>query len=89
VQVAKSVSAVDETGATRFVMGGGVAANPALREALSEAMSARGVPVSVPPSILCTDNAAMVGAAAHFRWGRAEFLGLDAEAVADLRIDSA
>ena len=31
----------------------------------------------------------MVGAAAHFRYLRGELLGLDAEAVADLRIDSA
>ena len=88
VQVAKSMRAVVETGARCFVMGGGVAANPALREALTAAMGERDVRVSVPPPILCTDNAAMVGAAGHFRFLRGEFLGLDAEAVADLRIDS-
>ena len=88
VQVAKSVRAVSEVGARCFVMGGGVAANPALRAALTEAMTTQGVRVSVPPPILCTDNAAMVGAAAHFRFLRGEVLDLDAEAVADMRIDS-
>jgi len=88
VQVAKSVRAVAETGARYFVIGGGVAANPALREALTAAMTTEGVRVAIPPPILCTDNAAMVGAAAHFRFLRGEVLGLDAEAVADLRIDS-
>ena len=88
VQVAKSVRAVTETGSRCFIIGGGVAANPALRAALTDAMGAEGVRVSVPPPVLCTDNAAMVGAAAHFRYLRGEFLDLDAEAVADLRIDS-
>ncbi len=87
VQVAKAVAAVRETGVKTFVLGGGVAANPALRAALVEAMTAEGVHVSVPELALCTDNAAMVAAAAHFRFQRGDLLGLDAEAVPDLRLD--
>jgi N6-L-threonylcarbamoyladenine synthase len=88
VQVAKAVRAVTETGVTTFLIGGGVSANPALRAALARAMEARGVHVSVPPLDLCTDNAAMIGAAAHFRLGRGETLGPSAEAVPDLTLDA-
>ncbi len=88
VQVAKAVRAVEETGVRRFVMAGGVAANPALRGALTEAMEGRGVAVTVPPVSLCTDNAAMIAAAAHFRFLRGHLLDLDAEADPALRLDT-
>lgn len=87
VQVSKALRAVDQTGVAMFLIGGGVAANPVLRTALTEAMGKRGVRVSVPPLDLCTDNAAMIAAAAHFRLGRGETLGPSAEAVPDLRLD--
>jgi len=79
VQVAKAVRAVEETGAVAFCLGGGVAANHALREALTAAIEPLGVHVSVPPMSLCTDNAAMIAAAAHYRYVHGERLGLDAE----------
>jgi N6-L-threonylcarbamoyladenine synthase len=46
----------------RLAIGGGVAANSWLREAVTEL----GVPVHVPPRELCTDNAAMIAGAARF-----------------------
>jgi N6-L-threonylcarbamoyladenine synthase len=87
VQVAKALRAVAETGVGTFLIGGGVSANPALREALTTAMVEHGVKVSVPPLALCTDNASMIAAAAHFRLGRGETMGPSAEAVPDLRLD--
>jgi tRNA threonylcarbamoyl adenosine modification protein TsaD/ribosomal-protein-alanine acetyltransferase len=87
VQVAKATRAVEECGVRTFVVGGGVAANPALRDALRTAMEARDVYFSVPPLALCGDNAAMIAAAAHFRLWRGETLGPSAEAVPDLRLD--
>jgi N6-L-threonylcarbamoyladenine synthase len=87
VQVAKAVRAVKETGVRTFLIGGGVSANPALRAALTAALESCGVHVSVPPLDLCTDNAAMIAAAAHFRLGRGETLGPSAEAIPDLRLD--
>jgi N6-L-threonylcarbamoyladenine synthase len=88
VQVSKALRAVEQTGATTFCLAGGVAANPALRFALTEAMEQLGVHVSVPPFDLCTDNAAMIAAAAHYRFLRGERLGLDAEPIASLRLDT-
>ena len=88
VQVAKALRAVEEYGVRTFCLAGGVAANAALRDALRSALEPRGVRVSVPPIALCTDNAAMIAAAAHFRLLRGETLGLDAEADPGLRLDS-
>jgi len=88
VQVAKAVRAVTETGAVAFCLGGGVAANRALREALTSAIVPLGVHVSVPPLELCTDNAAMIAAAAHYRYLRGERLGLDAEPSARGALDA-
>lgn len=86
VQVAKSVRAARECRVTSFCLAGGVAANAALRETLRDALEAEGVALYVPPLELCTDNAAMIGAAGHFRLARGEHLGLDADAVPDLRL---
>ncbi|HET6351316.1 MAG TPA: tRNA (adenosine(37)-N6)-threonylcarbamoyltransferase complex transferase subunit TsaD [Coriobacteriia bacterium] len=88
VQVAKAVRAVKETGAVAFCLAGGVAANPALREALRAAIEPLGVLVSVPPFSLCTDNAAMIAAAGHYRYLAGERLALDADADPSLRLDT-
>lgn len=86
VQVAKAVRAVEETGVSDFCVGGGVAANPALRAALREAFGRRGVRVTVPPLRACGDNAAMIGIAAlrSFRARNFSPLALDAEPNAPL-----
>ena len=86
VQVAKTLKAVRVTGARAVVLAGGVAANPALREQLKSALAAEGVTLSVPPLELCTDNAAMIAAAAHDALLAGRFLGLEADAVPNLRL---
>jgi N6-L-threonylcarbamoyladenine synthase len=60
--VSRTSTALERTGIRRLAIGGGVAANSELREAVT----GLGVPVWVPPVELCTDNAAMIGAAARF-----------------------
>ncbi|MDP8949496.1 MAG: tRNA (adenosine(37)-N6)-threonylcarbamoyltransferase complex transferase subunit TsaD [Actinomycetota bacterium] len=50
--------------APALVVAGGVAANRALRRRLKEECDRRGLKLVVPPPELCTDNAAMIGAAA-------------------------
>jgi N6-L-threonylcarbamoyladenine synthase len=47
-------------------LGGGVAANGPLREAVAELCARRGLPLKLVPISLCTDNAAMIGSAARF-----------------------
>ncbi|PWE28863.1 tRNA (adenosine(37)-N6)-threonylcarbamoyltransferase complex transferase subunit TsaD [Maritimibacter sp. 55A14] len=57
----KSRRALDQcTGLTGFAVAGGVAANAAIRAALSSLAEAEGVPFLAPPLALCTDNAAMI-----------------------------
>jgi N6-L-threonylcarbamoyladenine synthase len=63
VLVRKTLMAQQEVAAPCVVLAGGVAANSALRRELSELSP---VPVYYPPLAFCTDNAAMVAAAAHF-----------------------
>ena len=65
VLASKTVRAAEQFGARAVLLAGGVAANVALRVALAARSP---VPVRFPPIALCTDNAAMVGAAAYFRY---------------------
>ena len=82
VQVAKACTALDETGAREFCLGGGVAANPALRAAYQQACDERGVRLTMPPASACTDNAAMIALVALDRYRHGRFFGLDADAYA-------
>jgi tRNA N6-adenosine threonylcarbamoyltransferase len=64
VLIAKTADAACEHGVGRVCVCGGVAANETLRAAVAARLP---VPASIPPFFLCTDNAAMIGAAAHYR----------------------
>ena len=52
----------------RLVLAGGVSANSHLREALKAFADKRGMTFYVPPSTLCGDNAAMIGAQAYYEY---------------------
>jgi N6-L-threonylcarbamoyladenine synthase len=67
VLVHKARAAAAECGARSICIGGGVAANSALRRAIVEAAEADGRRAFVPSRAMCTDNAAMVGATAWYR----------------------
>ncbi len=78
VLATKAVEAAREHGAKSIALAGGVAANLPLRARVQQP-SARldDVPVLIPPVRLCTDNAAMIAAAAHFRFSAGARSGLD------------
>ncbi|HEX5910493.1 MAG TPA: tRNA (adenosine(37)-N6)-threonylcarbamoyltransferase complex transferase subunit TsaD, partial [Thermoleophilaceae bacterium] len=64
--VARTAQAVGREGVARLAIGGGVAANSELRATLAERAAELGVRVWIPARELCTDNAAMIAAAARF-----------------------
>ena len=70
VLVERSLRCATDHGLEELVMVGGVAANHRLRRTLQLRSAAVGVRVSVAPLAYCTDNAAMIGAAALLRWER-------------------
>src|SRR5579885_2455505 len=69
VLAAKARQELRRTGMNRLEVGGGVAANRALRAALEQAAAAEGAELFIPPMSLCTDNAAMAALAVE-RWRR-------------------
>ncbi|WPK13566.1 tRNA (adenosine(37)-N6)-threonylcarbamoyltransferase complex transferase subunit TsaD [Lysinibacillus louembei] len=63
VLTTKAVRAARAYNVKQVIAAGGVAANKGLRTALEQAFKQEGIPFYVPPLKLCTDNAAMIGAA--------------------------
>jgi N6-L-threonylcarbamoyladenine synthase len=80
---AKTARAAEEFGVTAALLCGGVSANQALRATAAERA---GVPVYYPPPILCTDNAAMVGACAYRHFVAGEWAGWDLDVLPGLRL---
>ncbi len=85
VLVSKTLLAAQDCGAQHVCVCGGVAANGELRRQLAERMT---LPTSIPPIWLCTDNAAMIGAAAHYRWQAGLRAGWDLDVKARLPLVS-
>lgn len=86
VLVEHSAAAVKAQGFHKFAMAGGVASNSALRAAMDEACRREGIDLYYPSPILCTDNAAMIGAAAYYEYRNGVTSGLDLNAVPNLKL---
>jgi N6-L-threonylcarbamoyladenine synthase len=80
--VKKTLRAVKKVGAKSVLVGGGVAANTALREAMQEMCDKNKLSLLIAPKSLCTDNAAMVASLAYYYYKAGRFSGLDLEPVA-------
>jgi N6-L-threonylcarbamoyladenine synthase len=80
----KTIQAAAAHGATAILLSGGVSANQALRTEVSA--RAGDIAVYYPPIPLCTDNAAMIGAAAYRRYLAGEQDGWDLDVVPGLKL---
>ena len=86
VLVGHAIQAVKDYKIPKLAMAGGVASNSALRAAMKEACDKQGIPLYYPSPILCTDNAAMIGAAAYYEYMAGTRSGLDLNAVPNLKL---
>ncbi len=86
VLVGHSMDALDKYGFNKFAIAGGVASNKHLRAAMVEACEKKGVTFYYPSPILCTDNAAMIGAAAYYEYEKGVNHGWDLNAVPNLKL---
>lgn len=68
VLVEKTIVAAQVAGARQVCICGGVSANRCLRTTAEDRLRALGVQLYIPPFVYCTDNAAMIGAAAYYNW---------------------
>ena len=84
VLVRKTVDAAVLKGEKKLVLAGGVAANSRLREMLGAACDKAGIRLYRPDPILCTDNGAMIAAAAYYQYQSGQTDDLELEAYANL-----
>ncbi len=82
----KAILAARDTGACTLALAGGVAANSGLRATLSARCQKAGIDLRMPPPVLCTDNAAMIGSAAYYRLMRGELATLSLNAEPSLKL---
>jgi len=81
-----AMMAIDESGMKKLAIAGGVASNSALRKAMEEVCKNKGVAFYLPSPVLCTDNAAMIGAAAYYEYIKGVRHGWDLNAVPNLKL---
>ena len=86
VLIGNAMRAIDEYGMKKFAIAGGVASNGTLREGMRAACEEKGVTFYHPSPIFCTDNAAMIGAAAYYEYKAGVRSGLDLNAVPNLKL---
>ncbi len=84
--VTKTVAAADDFAVAAVALGGGVAANRALRAELARRLEPSAMPLLIPPPAWCTDNGAMIGAAAGFRLAAGDRAGPELEAIPNLAL---
>ena len=84
VLTAHTFQAAKTVGAKKIALAGGVASNSALRASFEAAAKKQKMEFFVPPPVLCTDNAAMIGCAAHFAYLKGETADLSLNAVPSL-----
>lgn len=86
VIVAKTLSAALDMNKDKIVLAGGVAANSRLREMFEEECGRHGIGLYYPSPVLCTDNAAMIGCAAYYKYKAGGIDELTLDAIPNLKL---
>ena len=84
--VSRAVRLAKECGMYKLAIAGGVASNSALRAAVQEECAKNNIKFYSPSPVLCTDNAAMIGAAAYYEYIKGVRHGYDLNAVPNLKL---
>lgn len=84
--VSRAVKLAKECGMDKLAIAGGVASNSALRAAVQEECVKNNIRFYSPSPVLCTDNAAMIGAAAYYEYIKGVRHGYDLNAVPNLKL---
>ena len=86
VLVSHALAAVKDYGIPKLALAGGVASNSTLRRMMQKACEEQKTTFYHPSPILCTDNGAMIGAAAYYEYQKGVRHGLDLNAVPNLKL---
>ena len=86
VLCAHTIKAALRSGVKTIALAGGVACNSALRSAFTKECAAHDMKFIVPPPVLCTDNAAMVGCAGYFAYMNGTTADMSLNAVPNMEI---
>jgi len=84
----KTMKAIEEYNVKNLILAGGVAANSGIRNSLEEACKNKNINFTMPPLIYCTDNAAMIGAAAYYTYKKGKIADLSLNAKANINLES-
>ena len=84
--VSRAVRLAKECGMDKLAIAGGVASNSALRAVIQEECTKNNIRFYSPSPILCTDNAAMIGAAAYYEYIKGVRHGYDLNAIPNLKL---
>ena len=87
VLLQKTEQALERYSVNHLIVAGGVAANLGLRAELEKLKKRKGIQISIPPLALCTDNAAMIGAAGYVAYQNGVRAGMDCNAEPGLNLD--
>ncbi len=86
VLVDHAMMAAEEFGMDKLAIAGGVASNQTLRAGMQKACEEKGIKFYYPSPVFCTDNAAMIGAAAYYEYLAGKTSGWDLNAVPNLKL---
>ena len=81
-----AMDACEKYGFKKLAVAGGVASNTKLRSEIKKRCDAAGVELFIPSPVLCTDNAAMIGAAAYYEMEHGVYSGWDLNAKPRLKL---